>query len=781
MAKYLVTNSSYFKPFSYEELLKPIMHAEEVHNATQDAYDTLNLETEALRQYISKEGADDQQARKLYDNYTNKLKTLQENLWKNGVTAQTRRDLAAARAGYASDITRLQKAIQTRQERSQEYWKMRHANPDLIMGSDPGSFGLDNYLNNDNYGQNYFTLDGNKFMQSVGIEAKARAGQMLSDPQIKKIPGLEGYLNMIVSQGFSTKQVDDASTAVQEYMKGSDTEYNQLDPGAKILADVLMTNINNSGAVGNVSPEELVRLFDYGRRGLSTAIAEPKQQTVSDLGWKYAMDAAAEEQRQRNRLAYVEALKNAKNGKDDDDKKPDRVTKLPDGTINITGDAEKNANLHKFMVKPFENPITYTDLSGRIGSITNIYEADAVRRQMGLGSIETLFGLKDATELFSNRVVVRGGVVNGRTPDGTEITIKKRPSYGASAFVGDERAEQGNLPEYFVMKNGVYDEKLSDQLESVLRLYHNNRSRFEKNNPGVDIDKLAGTDSEWKKFYKENGIPEEISRSDAESYMKTIADVGKWTVPPILDTHPKWQNARSVLQDNLLVTFHGQPTGKKDKVDRTGNYAIYKVNGSNIAEKGVESLGEVFGTDNNGKILRNTILSIDADPALITKGLVTFTTANGKFATKPFMFGTNTANIVEKLQFALAGDPSTNNIGIYLPLMDPARALTASAEDVEIWRTMTGNLLAEMFPLINPKTKQLLTPADIVRDSQIREGYKNAIIMLMIQACAPIREALEQDPTKDIDKGASMNSYLDSVGYSDPISSMIDNLLNETD
>ena len=79
MPKYLVTSGSHYEPFSYNELVAPIAQMQEAHNAAQDAYDALNLDTESLRRYIT-DNPEDANAKALYDNYIDKLTTLQQNL-----------------------------------------------------------------------------------------------------------------------------------------------------------------------------------------------------------------------------------------------------------------------------------------------------------------------------------------------------------------------------------------------------------------------------------------------------------------------------------------------------------------------------------------------------------------------------------------------------------------------------------------------------------------------------------------------------------------------------
>ena len=294
MPKYLVTSGSHFTPFSYDELAKPIMQMQEAHNAAQDAYDTLSLETNALGQYIS-ENPEDSRARAMYDNYMNKLTTLQDNLWQNGFNAQTRRDLAAARAGYASDITRLSTAIKNRQERSKEYWDARHKNPDLVMGADPGTGGLNDYLDNDNFGKDYYSYSGTSFMNEVGVDAKARASEMKRDPRYMRDPNLAGIITRIERDGFTSGEVQAASAAVRAAISGDTGALSGLDDASSILANVLMSHIDSTGSrealsQGRLSTAEMNRLLDYGTAGLSQAIGKETSRDFEDPYFKQRME-----------------------------------------------------------------------------------------------------------------------------------------------------------------------------------------------------------------------------------------------------------------------------------------------------------------------------------------------------------------------------------------------------------------------------------------------------------------------------------------------------------
>lgn len=343
MPKFLVTSGSYFQPFTYDELSKPVVQTVEAHNAAQDAYDQLSMETSALGRYIT-ENPDDVNAKRMYDSYLAKLNSLQDNLWNNGYNAATRRDLASARAGYASDITRLQAAIKARQERSQEYWKTRHEHPDMIMGRDPGESGLDNYLFNDLYGRDYYSYSGNDFAKMVGAEASARASEMLNDPQVKKNPMLVGYLQMIERDGFTNKQVDDAYAAVRKAITGDMSGVANLDFATGILANVLMSNLESSGAKGNVSQDEFNRLLDYGKIGLSQAVGKTKVSTVADLQWAEQQKIARENERYQHQLNLAAMKAASRNGSGGSDSRiGPRIATLRGNALNGISD-KKQAN-----------------------------------------------------------------------------------------------------------------------------------------------------------------------------------------------------------------------------------------------------------------------------------------------------------------------------------------------------------------------------------------------------------------------------------------------------
>lgn len=325
MAKFLVTSGSYFRPYSFEEYLKPISIAQQYHDQAQEAYDTLSEDTAELERYISAEGEDDAYARELYGNQMKRLQALQDELYNNGISRTTKKYLSEARAGYRRDIKRLASAIEARRKRGAMYEEMMLKDPSLIASANPGLDGLDNYLRDDMYGSNIYTYSGDKFMAEVAAEAKAVAGQRMSDPEAKKVPGLYGYLLTKYRDGFTEIEAANATQAVREFFKtGEKSVIENLDYGSALLAEVLLSNLHRTGAYNKVTPDMFDKLIGYGGVGLKvggigTVKSDLKEDVLASHALKkdlikYQHELAEE---YRNRQANEEGDgKNNKKGKE---------------------------------------------------------------------------------------------------------------------------------------------------------------------------------------------------------------------------------------------------------------------------------------------------------------------------------------------------------------------------------------------------------------------------------------------------------------------------------
>ena len=766
MPKFIVTSGSTFQPFTYDQLVKPIQQMAEAHNVTQDAYDQISLETNALRNYIT-DNPEDAQAKAMYDSYMDKLTNLQNNLWSNGYNAQTRRDLAAARAGYASDITRLGTAIKARQERSAEYWKTKHAHPDMIMGSDPGLSGLDAYLNDDTYGQNYFSYSGNQFAAEVGTDAKARAAELLRNPEISKDPRLVGYLTRIIQQGFTNGEVDAAYNAVASAIGTDPTNldridqntFNSLDPITKILADTFSEHLRSTGAAGNVSPEEFGRLMGYGRTGLSQAVTGPQFRDFEDKQW--AQDQAWKMwQRQQNYKAAQSSGSGAQT--------PGGNYTFQDlSTFMKTQNANKTfQDVNKHFVKPFENgPVVTSD--GTV--IASPMDAERILSGFGRDAIMTRFGGIDPL----HPTLGTGKMIAGPN-ESVEVRVVERnyedindfdssvPQIGFVVQVRDGRKWKDSTP-------------LTEEFNEKYDAFNAQKTAWEQTNPEASLDKLAISEKERKKLYANNNIPNEVPIEFAPYVAAAQSRAGDATPATIADSTEYMDGTRENYARLMQDSFSRAPKNR-GKVAKDSKYAFYPLENYNdydIPEKGITDIKDVFGTtkvDGKEVISYNGLQSVVAFPEDVATNKIRVRIKDHWYAVDPAMLGNNMDAQVQKLrQPVVANGQLLDEHGYIhyamLPMMDPARALQMSESESYAWASIVQNLLGQYLNLGNGDGSYI-TPADIVMNGPLQGALRTAVTHFMNNVLAEPRDDMGQNHFQETGKTSTKASgYNDYIGY----------------
>lgn len=686
MPKFIVTRDSYFQPLDYAELVRPVAHMQEVHNATQDAYDKLNLESSALRQYIS-DNPEDSEAKAMYDSYMNNLGRLQEDLWKHGVNAQTRRDLSAARAGYASDITRLATAIQSRQERSKAYWDMKHAHPDMVMGTDPGLSGLNEYLKDAGYGQNYYTYSGDAFMNEVAADAKARANEMLRMPQYANNPQAAGYLMRISQEGYTSKEVQDASNAVRQAIAEDNPDLiNSLEGGAGILANVLMSHLNSTGARGQVTPEEFGRLIDYGSAGLSQAIGKSSVTDLNDKVWDF------------NRQVALTNMRSSSGGDKDKDKKG-KQSPLYDGhgyalnaIVRSITDSDYDT-LHKSAqrsIKKFgDEPIEYARPDGTSAIAYNSFD---LGRQ-----IYNPQSRKDARAAFNGLDIAlldNGQTVTKVGNDGQEHTYKVKKLSASDAEKAGVPAGSYGL----IQENGVVNIAGTQKLNEYVSAYNDHVNSYDKS-----LREKAYNPKDEAKWRKDNNIDSTLDSDFVESVATTMANVGNYTDAVFADTSGSAEPFRKDMQASVVDTYNRFKAEHNGKVKNSDPVVFKKVTGD--GKSIVTDIDKVFGESGKRKDDVISSMSLPVENVIYAArhgGLpdIRFTSKldGSVYDTNAAMFGSLLYNAISQNTTGLTWDYVERNLGINRPR---GNARNFTENDV---------MYCMLDPLMNPQEVMRMTP-----------------------------------------------------------------------
>lgn len=179
-----ITINSEFKPFTYDELTKPLRDYTEAYNKVEEQYATLAQQTEAWKNIATQENSPEAYA--MYKKYSDELNAVVED-FSRGMTIQNRGKLTGLKSRYASEITPIANA----------YNAMQAANAyrDTVKGKDDSAIfnvdrynSLDDFLNGQTADNNYISgkaLQNNIAKQTL-MESYNKYNQLIADGHSKR-------------------------------------------------------------------------------------------------------------------------------------------------------------------------------------------------------------------------------------------------------------------------------------------------------------------------------------------------------------------------------------------------------------------------------------------------------------------------------------------------------------------------------------------------------------------------------------------------------------------
>lgn len=188
-----ITINSEFKPFTYDELTKPLRDYTEAYNKVEEQYATLAQQTEAWKNIATQENSPEAYA--MYKKYADELNAVVEDFSK-GMTIQNRGKLSGLKSRYASEITPIATAYTALNNANAFRDEMRAKDDSIVFNVDRYT-SLDAFLN----GQ----MADNSFISGRTLQADI-ANQVL-------VNGYNKY-NELVEAGYSKQ------AAAKEIAKG---------------------------------------------------------------------------------------------------------------------------------------------------------------------------------------------------------------------------------------------------------------------------------------------------------------------------------------------------------------------------------------------------------------------------------------------------------------------------------------------------------------------------------------------------------------------------------
>lgn len=286
MANYSLVINSQFKPFSYQEMLAPVLMATQAHQELENQYGELSAKANVWEEMANEQT--DPYAYKMYKTYANDLEKQAGQLAREGLNASSRRDMLNMRARYSKEITPIEAAYKRREELAAEQRKASLSNPTMFYQRNASAMSLDDFIKNPSidYGERY---SGALLAQQVGQMAANLKTALTGKGKLKGV-GLPYQYEQLLQYGYTPQQIQQAITNPQE--------------GNPVLNTIVEQALAASGMKNWASPEQLAQARAYANQGLYNAIGKTEFKNFTD---SFSMqDALAKRREERAKQAQIE-------------------------------------------------------------------------------------------------------------------------------------------------------------------------------------------------------------------------------------------------------------------------------------------------------------------------------------------------------------------------------------------------------------------------------------------------------------------------------------------
>lgn len=289
MANYNLVIDSTFKPFSYQEMLAPVMMAQQAHQAIEDEYAELSTKANIWDEMASEQS--DPLAYQMYKKYSNDLSTQADLLASEGLNASSRKAMLDMKKRYSKEITPIEQAYARRKQLADEQRQAIAKDPTLMYQNYASRMSLDDFINNPeaDYGASY---SGKMLTSQVATAASNLAKQMRDNPRKWRSILGDQYYETMMQKGFSSEAVRDA--------------INNKEGASQELIQIVEDAIGSSRMREWADETTISRAYDYANQGLWNAVGETTYQMQANKDYDYRMQnwlAGEKEKRAREEAA----------------------------------------------------------------------------------------------------------------------------------------------------------------------------------------------------------------------------------------------------------------------------------------------------------------------------------------------------------------------------------------------------------------------------------------------------------------------------------------------
>lgn len=175
---YSIISNAKFRPFSYDEIVKPLVQYKEAYDKAEADYTNLVTQTEVWKDIANQTNSP--KAYQMYKAYSDDLSEMVDDFSK-GMTLTNRSALMGLKRRYASEITPIERASKELDKRDAFVAETLAKNPNAVF--EKGGDSIDDYLGGKRANTTYW--DGDSALKRVAAKAEAVGKALYSNPTAK--------------------------------------------------------------------------------------------------------------------------------------------------------------------------------------------------------------------------------------------------------------------------------------------------------------------------------------------------------------------------------------------------------------------------------------------------------------------------------------------------------------------------------------------------------------------------------------------------------------------
>ena len=202
MPNFAYTNQTNFRPFSYQEMLAPVLMANEAHQKLEEAYSELGSKADLMKMYANE--VPDSKTANMYNSYAKDLEKQASMLAKHGLTPASRQGLLNMKRRYSSEVVPIETAVARREALIKEQRDALLRDKSLMFDIDYSKTQLDYLLDNPN--ATYNPISGNELTERAAQMASNLAKVVQGNPKYQSILGGQ-YFQQMTQMGYTPAQI----------------------------------------------------------------------------------------------------------------------------------------------------------------------------------------------------------------------------------------------------------------------------------------------------------------------------------------------------------------------------------------------------------------------------------------------------------------------------------------------------------------------------------------------------------------------------------------------